>query len=57
MSSLVVNQNVKHASIEAVVIRADGRIENLGVVAYYHKNPWKRFVWRVSEIFKGRFKW
>lgn len=41
--------NVQEASISAVVIRADGTIENLGVVSYYHKNPLRRLLWRVRN--------
>jgi len=31
--------NVKRAWIEAAVIRADGTVENLGIVSFYHRNP------------------
>lgn len=31
--------NAKQASLHAVVTRADGRVENLGVISFYHKNP------------------
>ena len=30
---------MKKASISAVITRADGRVEELGVISYYHKNP------------------
>lgn len=43
----------KAAEISAVVIRADGRREELGTVAYYHRNPLKMFIWRVKQFFKG----
>lgn len=33
---------------EAVVIRADGTREDLGVISYYHKNPLKRLYWRLT---------
>lgn len=33
MSDMEARGSVKHAQIEAVVIRADGRRENLGVIA------------------------
>lgn len=36
----------KSSSISAVVTRANGSIENLGVIAYWHKNPIKR--WAVN---------
>lgn len=38
---------VNEVSIEAVVIRADGSREDLGVVSYWHKNPLKRLLWRL----------
>ncbi len=37
-------------SVEAKVIRADGRIEDLGVVAYWHRNPFKRLAWRIKRL-------
>jgi len=42
------NSNLSEASIEAVVIRADGTRENLGVVSYYHKNPLKRLYYKLT---------
>jgi hypothetical protein len=43
----------KQASIEVTVIRADGRVERLGEVAYWHKNPLRRIAWRVRRLLKG----
>ncbi len=40
---------VKEASIAAVVIRADGTREDLGVISYYHRNPLKRIAWNVKK--------
>ncbi len=37
------------ATIAAVVIRADGTKEDLGVVSYWHRNPLKRLLWRVKR--------
>ena len=34
--------DVKSVEIEAVIIRADGRRENLGTISYWHKNPFMR---------------
>jgi hypothetical protein len=36
-------------SLEAVVIRADGTREPQGQIAYWHRNPLKRFAWRVRH--------
>lgn len=43
---------LREATIEAVVIRADGRREDLGVVSYYHKNPLKRAAWAAKQKLK-----
>jgi hypothetical protein len=44
-----VKSHVRAASIEAVVIRADGKREDLGVVSYWHNNPLKRLLWRIKR--------
>jgi len=41
------------AELRAVVIRADGTVEDLGMIAYWHKNPLKRLAWRVYKFLKG----
>jgi hypothetical protein len=41
-------------TIEAKVIRADGTIENLGVIAYYNRNPFKRLEFNIKRKLK---KW
>lgn len=53
MSSVTVSSPAKEATIEMIVTRADGTIENLGVVSYWHRNPLKRLAWRVKQFFKG----
>lgn len=47
------NVEPKMASIEAVIIKADGTRVNLGAIAYYHKNPLKRFWWKVKRFIRG----
>jgi len=49
MSDQTAKSELQEASIEAVVIRADGSRENLGVVSYYHKNPLKRAAWAAKQ--------
>lgn len=44
----------KMVSFEAKVIRKDGTVEDLGVVAYWHKNPLRRLAWRVSQLLRGK---
>jgi hypothetical protein len=45
--------DAKELQLVAVVTRADGTVEDLGVVAYWHSNPIKRLVWRIKQFFKG----
>jgi hypothetical protein len=40
---------LREVTIEAKVIRANGDVEDRGVVSYYHKNPLKRLVWRLRN--------
>ena len=43
------NSEVKEIQIEAVVIRADGKREDLGVVSYWNKNPLKRLSNKITR--------
>jgi hypothetical protein len=40
---------VKQMEISAIITRADGTIENLGTIQYWHKNPLKRLLWRIKK--------
>lgn len=44
----------REASIAAVVTRADGTVEDLGVVARWHKNPLVRARWRLGDLLRRR---
>lgn len=43
MSDMAAQTGVKKITMEAVVIRADGTREDLGVIAEWHKNPVRRW--------------
>jgi hypothetical protein len=45
---------LKQVSVEARVIRADGTVEELGTVALWHANPFKRWAWRLGQLLRGR---
>jgi len=46
--------DVKSAEIQAVIIRVDGSRRDLGTIAYYHKNPLKRFAfWLKKKLKRG----
>lgn len=40
---------VQEASISAVKIHTDGTREDLGVISYWHRNPFKRLWWRLRK--------
>jgi hypothetical protein len=43
-----VSSKVKEMVLSAQVIRADGTIEDLGTIQYWHSNPIKRIIWRIK---------
>ena len=50
MAMLRVPSGARESSIEAVITRADGTVERLGQVAYWHKNPLRRALWRFRRM-------
>lgn len=44
------HSQVKEIALEAVIIRADGSQEELGRIAYWHRNPVKRFVAKLTGL-------
>lgn len=54
MGSIEARADVKEASIEVTVIRANGDREDLGVVSYYHQNPLKRAMWALKQKLKEK---
>ena len=42
--------NIKSAELQAVIIRADGTRVELGTIAYFHKNPLKRMLWKLKVV-------
>jgi hypothetical protein len=43
-----VSSKVKEMVLSAQIIRADGTIEDLGTIQYWHSNPIKRIIWRIK---------
>lgn len=43
INATVAGRKAKEARVRAVVTRADGRIEDRGTIAYYHRNPLRRW--------------
>ena len=38
--------------ISAVIMRADGTVEDLGIISHWHKNPLKRLAHKLGRLFK-----
>lgn len=51
MSEAKTNAGVRECTVSARVIRADGTVEDLGVIAAYHRNPLRRW-WMQRQIRK-----
>jgi len=47
---VIQKSNVKSSRISAVVIRADGTREELGTIAYWHRNPFKRLWFKLKKL-------
>jgi hypothetical protein len=43
--------------ISATITRADGSIEELGEISYWHRNPFKRYAWNLKQKLKEIKKW
>lgn len=50
-----VMQQAKEATVSAVITRADGSTEDLGVISYWHKNPFRRLAWRANKELRKWF--
>lgn len=52
MSSIVTRAEARQSSLTAVITRADGRVEDLGMIAYHHwLAPWS---WLVNAWITAR---
>jgi hypothetical protein len=50
--ALLASASFSEASLDATIIRADGRVEHLGTVAYFSRNPLKRLAWRIGRLLR-----
>jgi 2-keto-4-pentenoate hydratase len=53
MGQMQVKGGVRKATISAVVTRKNGKVENLGVLAAYHRNPIINFLWALRRWAHG----
>ena len=54
MNAFTAKSQIKQQTLEAKVIRADGSVEDLGVIAFYHRNPLRRLAWGLSQLLRGK---
>lgn len=47
---LLAESKARESTLRAVKHHADGRVEDLGVIAYWHKNPLKRWAWKARQF-------
>ena len=57
MSKISVRAPARKASLHAVVTRADGRVENLGVISYYHRFAPLRWIVNLYINVKRKVAW
>lgn len=53
MGQIKTDAKAKEVSLEIVVTRADGTVENLGEVAYFHRNPLRRWLRPLQKKVKS----
>ncbi len=49
MNNIETSSNVTEASFSAVITHADGTVEDLGVISYYHRNRWRMWLWEAKQ--------
>lgn len=49
MAGMQVTSETKQAAVSIVVTRANGKVEDLGVVAYFHRNPMRRLLYALKR--------
>jgi hypothetical protein len=50
----IAQTDAKEIQLIATITRADGTVEQLGVIDYYHKNPIKLFIWRLKKLLERK---
>ena len=50
----IAQSNAKEIQLVATITRADGTVEELGVIDYWHKNPIKRIIWKIKNFLERK---
>lgn len=46
---LQATQGIKSVIFEGRIVRADGTVEELGQISYWHRNPLKRLSYKIKQ--------
>lgn len=57
MPAFAARQRVLSTELSAVITRANGRREELGVINYWHRNPFVRWAYRVRRALVLLMRW
>lgn len=49
MSEINSKSAIQESTISAIITRADGTVEDLGIISYYHNSPIKRMLWWLKQ--------
>lgn len=52
MAIISASAGTRQASVSAVLTKADGRVIDLGTIAYYHPNPLRMLAWRIGRLWR-----
>lgn len=52
MGNISLNSGAEYTSLKAVVTRKDGTVEDLGTIAFNHRNPFKVAKWEHEKFGK-----
>lgn len=57
MATLKPDANIVEQTIEVTVRRANGSVEQHGVVSYYHRRFYRRWAWKAKQLLKRAIAW
>lgn len=50
MTTVIAPAEARETTLEVTIIRANGTVEHLGTLSYWHRNPLKRLFWRLKKF-------
>jgi hypothetical protein len=53
----IAESNAKEIQLVVTITRANGTVEELGVINYWHKNPIKRIMWKIKHFLERKRTW